>query len=114
MAQATDNTAASVEADLRFHLAILEATHNSFMRPFGALIQAALRASFRLTNVDQAAYKRSLLRHRKVFLAIRDGSPEKADLAMQAVLRGTQRDVEHSLEMQSEDDKAGNARAQKK
>jgi len=105
MAQATGNTAASVEADLRFHLAILEATHNSFMRPFGSLIQAALRASFRLTNVDLAAYRRSLLRHRKVFTAIRDGSPEEADLAMQAVLRGTQRDVAHSLELHGGEEK---------
>lgn len=42
MEQAAGKTEASVEADLNFHLAILEATHNSFMRPFGALVQAAV------------------------------------------------------------------------
>ena len=97
MEQAAGKTEASVEADLKFHLAILEATHNSFMRPFGALIQAALRASFRLTNADTAAYRLSLTKHRAVLASIRKGKPEEADIAMQAVLRGSQRDIEHAL-----------------
>jgi len=97
MEQATGKTEASVEADLKFHLAILEATHNSFMRPFGALIQAALRASFRLTNADTAAYRLSLTKHRAVLVSIRGSDPEAADMAMQAVLRGSQRDIEHVL-----------------
>jgi DNA-binding FadR family transcriptional regulator len=58
MERSVGKTTASVEADLLFHLAILEATHNSFIRPFGALIQAALRASFLQTNRDAAAYHR--------------------------------------------------------
>jgi DNA-binding FadR family transcriptional regulator len=97
MEQATGITEASVEADLKFHLAILEATHNSFMRPFGALIQAALRASFRLKNADTAAYRLSLTKHRAVLTSIRNGMPEEADIAMQVVLRGSQRDIEHAL-----------------
>jgi DNA-binding FadR family transcriptional regulator len=97
MEQAAGKTEASVEADLNFHLAILEATHNSFMRPFGALIQAALRASFRLTNADMAAYRLSLTKHRAVLASIRNGKPEEADIAMQTVLRGSQRDLEHAL-----------------
>jgi DNA-binding FadR family transcriptional regulator len=97
MEQAAGKTEASVEADLNFHLAILEATHNSFMRPFGALIQAALRASFRLTNADMAAYRLSLTKHRAVLASIRNGKPEEAEIAMQIVLRGSQRDLEHAL-----------------
>jgi DNA-binding FadR family transcriptional regulator len=97
MEQAAGKTEASVEADLNFHLAILEATHNSFMRPFGALIQAALRASFRLTNADMAAYRLSLTKHRAVLASIKNGKPEEADIAMQIVLRGSQRDLEHAL-----------------
>jgi len=101
MEQATGKTDASVEADLKFHLAVLEATHNSFMRPFGALIQAALRASFQLTNADTAAYRLSLTKHRAVLTSIRNGKPEEADIAMQAVLRGSQRDIEHALRPQA-------------
>ena len=98
MEEATGKTDATVEADLRFHLAILDATHNSFMRPFGALIQAGLRASFRLTNADREAYSRSLAKHRTVYEAIQNGSAQQAEEAMHDVLRGSQRDIERSLE----------------
>lgn len=100
MEKAIGKTAASVEADLQFHLAILESTHNSFMRPFGALIQAALRASFRLTNQDAAAYQLSLVKHRAVLAAIRDQSPKRAEAAMHAVLDGTQQDIQQAIEHQ--------------
>jgi DNA-binding FadR family transcriptional regulator len=87
----------SVEADLQFHLAILEATHNAFMRPFGALIQEALRASFKLTNQDREAFEKSLRRHRDVFDAIRARDAEVAGAAMQIVLNRTSEDIERSL-----------------
>ena len=86
MERSVGKTTASVEADLLFHLTILEATHNSFMRPFGALIQAALRASFRQTNRDTAAYQQTLLKHRMVLTAIKGKNPGAAQDAMRAVL----------------------------
>jgi DNA-binding FadR family transcriptional regulator len=97
METAAEDSASSVESDLKFHLAILEATHNTFMRPFGALIQEALRASFRVTNRDRMAFERSLRRHRGVFEAIRDRDPKAAEAAMQIVLNGTSDDIERSL-----------------
>ena len=98
MESAAGKTEATVEADLRFHLAILDATHNSFMRPFGSLIQAGLTASFRLTNADKEAYRRSLVKHRTVYTAIQSGSAQQAEEAMHAVLRGSHRDIERSLD----------------
>jgi len=97
METAIEDSASSVESDLKFHLAILEATHNTFMRPFGALIQEALRASFKLTNRDRAAFEKSLCRHRNVFEAIRERNPEAAEVAMQIVLNRTSEDIERSL-----------------
>jgi DNA-binding FadR family transcriptional regulator len=97
MEKALEESTSSVESDLRFHLAILEATHNKFMRPFGALIQQALRASFKLTNRDRMAFERSLHRHRDVFEAIRDRNPKAAEVAMQIVLNRTSEDIERSL-----------------
>jgi len=70
MERAADDLPFSVESDLRFHLSVLETTHNVFMRPFGALIQAALRASFRLINSNRALYSKSLTRHRAQNAAI--------------------------------------------
>jgi DNA-binding FadR family transcriptional regulator len=98
MKQSIGRTAASVEADLRFHMAILEATQNSFMRPFGALIAAALKASFRLSNADEAAYKQTLRKHGAVLTAIRDRSPHHAEDAMLKILEGSRVDIQHALE----------------
>lgn len=97
METAVEDSASSVESDLQFHLAILEATHNTFMRPFGALIQEALRASFKLTNRDRLAFEKSLLRHRHVFEAIRDRDAEAAEAAMRIVLNYTSEDIERSM-----------------
>jgi len=96
---APEDAESSIEPDLRFHMAILEATRNAFMRPFGALIQEALRASFRLTNVDRAAYERSLKRHKDVFEAIRSKDPDAAEAAMRVVLNRTSEDIERSLSL---------------
>jgi len=98
MKKSVGKTAVAVEADLRFHMAILEATHNSFMRPFGALIAAALKASFRLTNADETAYKLSLRKHGAVLKAIVDRTPLQAEQAMLKILEGTRVDIQHALE----------------
>jgi DNA-binding FadR family transcriptional regulator len=99
MENTVGKTEATVEADLRFHMAILDATHNTFMRPFGALIQAGLRASFRLTNADTDAYRRSLVKHRAVYESIQKGRAQEAEQAMRSVLRGSQKDIDRSLEI---------------
>jgi DNA-binding FadR family transcriptional regulator len=102
MERSVGKTTASVEADLWFHLAILEATHNSLMRPFGALIQAALRASFRQTNRDTAAYQQTLLKHRMVLTAIKGKSPGAAEDAMRAVIHGARHDIQQALDAKAQ------------
>jgi DNA-binding FadR family transcriptional regulator len=97
MEVALEDAESSIEFDLLFHMAILEATHNAFMRPFGALIQEALRASFRLTNVNRSAYERSLRRHRDVFEAIIAKDADAAEAAMRVVLNRTSEDIDRSL-----------------
>jgi DNA-binding FadR family transcriptional regulator len=97
METAVEDAESSVECDLRFHMAVLDATHNAFMRPFGALIQEALRASFKLTNRDRPAYERSLKRHRDVFESIAAQDAGRAEAAMQTVLNRTSEDIERSI-----------------
>ncbi len=97
METAVEDSVSSVESDLQFHLAILESTHNTFMRPFGALIQEALRASFKLTNRDRMAFQKSLRRHRDVFEAIRNRDPKAAEAAMRIVLNFTSEDIARSM-----------------
>jgi DNA-binding FadR family transcriptional regulator len=98
----------SVEADLRFHLAILEASHNSFMRPFGALVQAALRASFRLTNEDAAAYRRTLSLHRAVMEAIENKLPDDAEQAMHKLLSRNSGDIRKAVKKKTQNGRLKN------
>jgi DNA-binding FadR family transcriptional regulator len=99
MERATGDLPSSVESDLRFHMAVLEATHNAFMRPFGALIQAALRSSFRLTSSDVNLYRVTLPLHKKVLdcITLRDGT--KAATAMADVLTQTVHDIDEQTRL---------------
>ena len=93
MERATGDLLSSVESDLRFHLAVLEATHNAFMRPFGALIQAALRASFRLTSSNSSLYRKTLPFHGAVVDAIETRNGDEAGTAMLTILNQTSKDI---------------------
>lgn len=97
MEESVDDLSSSVEADLEFHLAILEAAHNAFMRPFGALIHTVLRTSFRFTSRDHLSYLRTLKLHGAVLDAIRKSKPKQAEKCMLTVLDQTSRDVQQQF-----------------
>ncbi len=88
----------SVEPDVRFHLAVMDATHNAFLRPLGALIRAALSASFRLSKMPPGAHERSMPRHRAVLDAIRAHDPEAARAAMRDLLDHAAEDIRNAKE----------------
>jgi DNA-binding FadR family transcriptional regulator len=102
MEASTGDIPSSVESDLGFHMAVLEATHNAFMRPFGALIQAALRGSFRLTSSNADLYRLTLPLHRKVFEAIEARNSEKAEAAMKTLLTQTLHDIDQQTVLMRE------------
>ena len=93
MEAVADDVAASVEADLSFHLALLEATHNPFLRSFGGLIQSALRASFRFTSSNHELYLQSLKLHKKVCDAVTARKGKLAESAMTTMLSQTSEDI---------------------
>lgn len=71
------------EADLSLHLAVANASGNPFMRSIGAVIEAALRASFVLsTPVDVLEYRISLAAHEQIVEAIAHRDSEAASAAM--------------------------------
>ena len=93
-----DGTGDIIEADLQFHLAILEATGNLFIGALGGLIHAALVGSFKLGWDSPARMRESrLLQHRTVFEAIRDGDSDRARAAMTELLRDSINDVREYL-----------------
>jgi len=112
MESAVGDLPSSIESDLRFHLAVLAATHNAFMRPFGALIQAALRASFRLTSSNPTLYRKTLTLHRAVVDAIEAGNNDRSEAMMLAVLAQTSRDIATQTKVAMEGN--GNVRSHKR
>jgi DNA-binding FadR family transcriptional regulator len=87
-----------IDADLRFHQTILEATGNHFIGALGGLIHTALVGSFQL-GWESASFMQNdrLLQHRAVLDAIRDRNPEQAHAQMAALLRDSVDDVKRAL-----------------
>lgn len=98
MARCAVAAADPVVADLRFHEAVLASAGNHFLASFGAAIESALSASFRLSwEPAGRATERSLTQHEAVLAAIRARSPEAAHAAMTALLDSAVDDVRRSL-----------------
>ncbi|WP_312402946.1 FadR/GntR family transcriptional regulator [Rhizobium sp.] len=76
------DTEAWSRADLEFHTAIINASGNWVYRQFASVIQAALLASFRLTNRASQSHEQAISSHQVVLEAIRMRRPEAAHHAM--------------------------------
>lgn len=74
------------QADIDFHLAILDATHNLILRQFGAVIKVALRASFKLALEEEEISEESVRAHRGVVEAIRRRDPQTAREEMEVMV----------------------------
>ncbi|MBV9379372.1 MAG: FadR family transcriptional regulator [Streptosporangiaceae bacterium] len=83
---------AAVEADLRFHRALLVAAHNDLMLPMEAVIETGLRARDRLVHDDTASTDPIPL-HRRLLEAVRGRDPGQAEAAMRELLAQAERDV---------------------
>lgn len=89
-----------IDADLRFHLEILYATHNHFIGAFSALIHAAMMSTFRLSwrGASQAVIKQERLhQHGEVLAAIRERNPDLAKQRMETLLDDSIQDVDEAL-----------------
>jgi DNA-binding FadR family transcriptional regulator len=85
---------AAIDADLRFHRAILAASHNDLLLQMGAVIGAGLATSFRISS---RSYDVFVPLHRETFEAIRDRRPADARSAMERLLSGTLAFLEREL-----------------
>ena len=75
------------EADLALHLAVATASANPFMRSIGAVIEAALRASFILSApVDEIQRDATIVDHGRIIEAIEAGDSAAAAVAMRTVI----------------------------
>ena len=78
-----------VEADLRLHIGIAEASGNPFMRAISSLIEVALATTFTVSspipNTEQ--HRHNVARHRAIIEAIEKRQPDAAHAAMRRVIQ---------------------------
>jgi DNA-binding FadR family transcriptional regulator len=83
-----------VQADMRFHLAILQACRNDLLEQMSRVVYSALLVSFRATSRIPGRAKASLPKHRAILDAIRARDPRRAGAAMRHLVQTTAREVE--------------------
>ena len=86
MRDAATGSTDPLEADIDFHLAILEASDNRFFRQFSFVVETALRFSIRLTNRAKGVRSASVEDHAAIYDAIANGSAQKAAKAVKDLL----------------------------
>lgn len=82
-----------IEADTRFHEAVLGAGANELFRSLGHAIDAVLRESFRVTATSIDDVTPSLPLHRVVAASISSRMPDEASEAMRSVVGATVRRI---------------------
>ena len=75
----------SLDADIAFHIAVLNASANPFYMQFRDLVTTALQTSIRFTNRFQGRTA-SLPAHHKVLAAIEAGNADGAHEAMEQII----------------------------
>lgn len=88
MSQPAQTAQGFADADLAFHLAVLDASANSMMRGIGAVIETALAASFMLSSPvdDPVRQSNSVTKHCMIADAVEAGDQLGASSAMEAVI----------------------------
>ena len=89
MQAAAADSEAMVEADVRFHLALLAAANNELLVPFGIVIEQALASMFAYTTSHAVHPEQLLPLHAAVVQAVASGAPEAARHAVTALLDDT-------------------------
>ena len=78
-----------VEADVRFHLCLLNSANNELLAPFGIIIEQSLASMFDYTTRHTARPEHILPLHADVVKAIAAQAPDAARKAMMALLDDT-------------------------
>lgn len=82
------------EADLEFHLAVIEASHNQLIRRLGGITKTVLQLLFRLqTEVTHAVPRENIDAHRDICISIRNGDRRGAERAMRQTIRNGARTI---------------------
>lgn len=87
-----------LEADIAFHLSILDASGNRFFRHLGRIIDTTLRVSIRFTNMLAGVHAAAYDEHKKISDAILANEPELAQRHMNQLVQDALRLINDALE----------------
>jgi DNA-binding FadR family transcriptional regulator len=93
MRNAEEGRDQTLDADIAFHIAVLQASGNPFYAQFSDVVETALRTSIRITN-RIAGRSAAIGEHAAVYEAIAAGLPEKAEQAMRDLIENVLRLIE--------------------
>lgn len=86
MRASADRLANFNDADIAFHVALFDATHNAYLARLGRAISSALLGSFRISANDPGRALAAADKHQFVAEAIAQGDAEAATLRMSALI----------------------------
>jgi DNA-binding FadR family transcriptional regulator len=89
MAEDNSNPRLAMEADIAFHLGIIQAAHNRFLAPVGSVIRAALTISVPKTFAKFGGMSHALGMHEAIVKAIEQRAPTKAAKAAEKLIADT-------------------------
>lgn len=92
--KAANCAADMLEPDLRFHQAVMDATHNDLMRYIGNALHSALAASISLTSRHPDTMALTIPRHQAVYEAIAEGDQDNARECSKMLLLESRQDFE--------------------
>ncbi len=101
MHDSVNDSDAFAQADLAFHLAILDAAGNPFFAPVANVIRSAMHSSLRVTNRSASENRASIPLHQAVFRSIRRGNAVRAESAMKKLLADASARIERHLARRS-------------
>jgi DNA-binding FadR family transcriptional regulator len=84
-----------IDADVRFHLGILNAAGNEFLVPFGFLIESALANVFDAVTRHVGSLRHAQSLHEDIEKAVRRRRPEAARRAARRLLADTDHVIDH-------------------
>jgi DNA-binding FadR family transcriptional regulator len=97
MAEAVEHGGDYVKHDLRFHQALLRASHNRMLMQMSKALAAVLRVSFELSTLKPGRAGGSLPQHRAVLDAVIARDPKKAERAILVLIDDAGHEIERVL-----------------
>jgi DNA-binding FadR family transcriptional regulator len=97
MLLAGEDLDAWMEPDLRFHSALLRASHNELLEHLTTIVGAVLRTLFTFSSRPPGTFLRAAPLHLAIVEALRERDPEAAEAAVLRLLDDTARNVDQAL-----------------